>query len=73
MRDDGYNKAVWRCSGCGEIRQWGHDKPGTSYEPLLNCTSCGKQTRHRFVRLTDTTFGEVLAKAEALKTMSQGA
>jgi hypothetical protein len=45
------SRQMWRCVDCGRIRQWGHHKPESFEQPLLNCRDCEIETRHSFLRV----------------------
>lgn len=43
---------IYACTRCQTVRQFGFSLPDdVNFEPFLNCSKCGKPTRHQFSRL----------------------
>jgi uncharacterized C2H2 Zn-finger protein len=44
--------SMFVCARCQTVRQFGFGLPDdVTVEPFLNCSKCGKPTRHQFSRL----------------------
>lgn len=40
----------YKCTRCGTERKYGLRPSTSDYEPLINCETCGKPTRHAAIR-----------------------